>query len=79
MLDPSNLFKILPIYKETTGGNVYSVDTGRKLNVHKTFRRRWASSEPPMNVQFTSCLYGVYIYVGNLNLCVLGVPYVPVG
>ena len=30
-------------------------DTGRKLNVHKTFR---ASSERLMYVQFTSCIYG---------------------
>ena len=29
------------------------VDTGRKLNVHKTFRRR-----PGLYVQFTSCVYG---------------------
>ena len=36
------------------------VDTGRKLNVHKTFRRR---PERLLNilmcVQFTSCVYGV--------------------
>ena len=30
------------------------VDTGRKLNVHKTFRRR---PRRLMNVQFTSCVY----------------------
>ena len=32
------------------------VDTGRKLNVHKTFRRRPGRL---MYVQFTSCVYGV--------------------
>ena len=31
------------------------VDTGHKLNVHKTFRRRL------MYVQFTSCVYGVSV------------------
>ena len=31
------------------------VDTGRKLNVHKT---SWTSSERLMYVQFTSCVYG---------------------
>ena len=30
------------------------VDTGRKLNVHKTFTRRL------MYVQFTSCVYGEF-------------------
>ena len=30
------------------------LDTGRKLNVHKTFRRR---PERLMYVQFTSCVY----------------------
>ena len=38
------------------------VDTERKLNVHKTFRRHpktsWTSSERLMYVQFTSCVYG---------------------
>ena len=33
------------------------VDTGRKLNVHKTFRRRPGR----LYVQFTSCIYGVVI------------------
>ena len=32
----------------------YSVDTGRKLNVHKT---SWASSERIMYVQFMFCVY----------------------
>ena len=41
------------------------LDTGRKLNVHKTFRRRPASSERLMYVQFTSCIQGVLnIYLG---------------
>ena len=31
-----------------------TVDTGRKLNVHKT---SWTSSERIMYVQFTSCVY----------------------
>ena len=35
---------------------VYPVDTGRKLNVHKTFRRRPGRL---MYVQFTFCVYGV--------------------
>ena len=34
------------------------VDTRRKLNVHKTFRRRRTSAERLMYVQFTSCVYG---------------------
>ena len=34
---------------------IHAVDTGRKLNVHKTFR---TSSERLMYVQFTSCIYG---------------------
>ena len=34
---------------------VVLVDTGRKLNVHKT---SWTSSERLMYVQFTSCIYG---------------------
>ena len=33
----------------------YPVNTGRKLNVHKTFS---TSSERLMYVQFTSCVYG---------------------
>ena len=35
--------------------NNIPVDTGRKLNVHKTFRRRPGR---PMYVQFMSCVYG---------------------
>ena len=35
-------------------GQYSSVDTGHKLNAHKT-------SERPMYVQFTSCVYWVYI------------------
>ena len=35
------------------------VDTGRTLNVHKTFRRRSGRfSARLMYVQFTSCVYG---------------------
>ena len=36
------------------------VDTGSKLNVHQTFRRRLGrtSTERLMYVQFTSCVYG---------------------
>ena len=34
-------------------------DTGRKLNVHKTFKKTFrTSSERLMYVQFTSCIYG---------------------
>ena len=33
----------------------YPVDTGRELNIHKTFRRHL------MYVQFTSCVYGVLV------------------
>ena len=33
---------------------IFIVDTGRKLNVHKAFRRR---PERLMYVQFTSCVY----------------------
>ena len=36
--------------------DMYPVDTGRKLNVNKTFRRRPGCV---MYVQFTSCVYGV--------------------
>ena len=35
----------------------YSLDTGRKLIVYKTFRR---CSERVMKVQFTSCVQGVF-------------------
>ena len=35
------------------------VDPGRKLNVHKTFRRRPGRL---MCVQFTSCVYGVLMF-----------------
>ena len=34
------------------------VDTARKLNVHKTFRRCPARPKRLMCVQFTSCVYG---------------------
>ena len=44
----------------------FHVDTGRKLNVHKTFRRR---SERLMYVQFTSCGYGVNITKIYLEPC----------
>ena len=38
--------------------NVIPVDRGRKLNVHKMFRRHpGRSSECLMCVQFTSCVY----------------------
>ena len=37
--------------------HTHPVDTGRKLNVHKTFRS-WTSSERLMYVKFTSCVYG---------------------
>ena len=57
------------IFKDFTGKFVFRflpnkdfpVDTGRKLNVHKTFSRcpAWKSSERLMYVQFTSCVYGV--------------------
>ena len=36
---------------------VNPVDTGRKLNVHKMFRRRPGRPEPLVYVQFTSCFY----------------------
>ena len=36
------------------------VDTGRKLNIHKTFRRRpGTSSERLIYVQFMSSVYGI--------------------
>ena len=38
-----------------TLARMITVDTGRKLNVHKTFRRRPGR---PMYVQFMSCVYG---------------------
>ena len=38
----------------------FPVDTGRKLNVHKTFRRS-PSSERLMYVQFMSCVYAVLV------------------
>ena len=40
-------------YTSMTVPNI-PVDTGRKLNVHKTFRRRPGRL---MYVQFTSCVY----------------------
>ena len=36
---------------------LYPLDAGRKLNLHKTFRRH---PETVMYVQFTSCVYGVH-------------------
>ena len=39
--------------------SLYPVDTGRKLNVYKTFRRRPGPFERLMYVQFTSCVYWV--------------------
>ena len=38
------------------------VDTGRKLNVHKT---SWTSSERLMYVQFTSCVYWGGLYFSD--------------
>ena len=50
--------------------NGYPVDKGRKLNVHKRFRRRPGRS---MYVQFTSCVYGVipafYCCKASLDVC----------
>ena len=40
------------------------VDTGRKLNVHKT---SWTSSERLKYVQFTSCVYGVELQIVRLT------------
>ena len=40
--------------KHTNGRSRIPVDTGRKLNVHKTFRRHL---ERLMYVQFTFCVY----------------------
>ena len=49
----------------------YPVDTGRKLNLHKTFRRRPGRL---MYVQFTSCVYWVvnqFLYKEFLyNFCI---------
>ena len=54
------------------------VDTGRKLNLHKTFRRRpeltqdvrktsWTSFESLMYVQFTSCICGKWPFLSELD------------
>ena len=51
----SLIYEYLPYL--TSWGSYHSgipVDTGRKLNVHKTFK---TSSEGLMYVQFTSCVY----------------------
>ena len=40
-------------------------DTGRKLNVHKMFRRR---PRRLICFQFTSCVYGVYIDIDNWDV-----------
>ena len=45
--------------------NIWNLlDTGRKLNVHKTFwRSLWTSSERLIYVKFTSCVQGVaYVF-----------------
>ena len=41
---------------------IFPVDTGRKLDVHNTFRRR---PERLMYVQFTSCVYGVVMNISS--------------
>ena len=45
--------------------NRLPVDTGRTLNVHKTFRRRPGRL---MYVQFTSCVYGAWYCVFLMKL-----------
>ena len=49
-----SIFEILSNIYDGISENKYPVDTGRKLNVHKTSR---TSSERLMYVQFTSCVY----------------------
>ena len=51
-----------------TLARMITVDTGRKLNVHKTFRRLPGR---PMYVQFMSCVYGDRYYLMPLSF-VLG-------
>ena len=48
--------------------SAYPLDTGRKLNVHKTFRR--TSSERLMYVQFTSCVYWVIFFIFFITLMI---------
>ena len=61
-----NTFGRLLIYASPVRFEVYKfpVDTGRKLNVHKTF----TSSERLMYVQFASCVYVLFIS-GKLIVC----------
>ena len=57
---PGTLCKsIVALLKEIALVSPYPLDTGRKLNVHKTFRRRPGRL---MYVQFTSCVYWVRRY-----------------
>ena len=60
-LELNNLINHAVIYSHCF---IYPVETGRKLNVHKTSR---TSSERFMCVQFTSCLYGVTSLRGVIN------------
>ena len=42
----------------------HPIDTGRKLNLHKTFRRRPGRLlNLYMYIQFTSCVYGEHILI----------------
>ena len=50
----NSLFKYVHTSFRYVKSDSTPVDTGRKLNVHKTFRRR---PECSMYVQFTSCVY----------------------
>ena len=51
------LYSVLEIYFNFKYLSDLPVDTGRKLNVHKRFRRRL------IYVQFPSCLYGVGVQI----------------
>ena len=40
VLDTATIYKIMPVLGRSKMEIYFAVDTGRKLNVHKTFRRR---------------------------------------
>ena len=52
--------------------SIFPVDTGRRLNVHKTFRMRPGRSimykKRIMYVHFTSCVYWVYHFIYQVLL-----------
>ena len=54
---PAGTYGTLNTHKLRSPTYIYPVDTGRKFNVHKGFRRRPTSYVRLLYVQFTSCVY----------------------